>query len=529
VYDIVAHTSDAVLAGGVRRSALICIFSHDDELMMNAKTGNWWKDNGHRARSNNSALLLRNKTTLAEFMKLLPATKQFGEPGFIWADSTETLFNPCVEACLYGYDKQGRSGFQFCNLCEINMKGAATEDEFYSACLAASILGTLQASYTNFGYLGAVTRGIVESEALLGISMTGMMDNPSISYDPRILRNGTRIIKRLNTALADILRINPAARLTCIKPAGTTSCILNTSSGIHPRHSMKYFRRVQTTKNSKALQFYKSVNLPAVKTSVWSTSKTDDVVTFLCQSPPNAIVKSEVKAIELLEKVKLVQENWVLPGSDEKRSLQPYLKHNVSNTINVAPDEWEGVFEYIYKNRKYFTGVSLLSTSGDLDYEQAPFQEIIDHVELPKIYGPAAMFASGLITRVFNVFEGGLYEACSTFLGIGIPLKPLVYDGHDPTNKIADNEILAKKYAWVAMANKFTDNFFRADKTKPATLSDKTKMTHCLKHVDAFHRWCKLERCLKPVDWTEFHETTNNTRPSETEACAGGSCSLKRV
>jgi ribonucleoside-diphosphate reductase alpha chain len=344
VYDIITHTSDAVLAGGIRRSALICIFSHDDKEMMSAKTGSWYIDNPQRGRSNNSALLLRESTSSAQFKKLFDSAKEFGEPGFIWADSTETLFNPCVEACLYGYNSAGESGFQFCNLCEINMKGT-TENEFYEICKAAAILGTFQASYTDFGYLGKVTQEIVEHEALLGISMTGMMDNPNIAFDPKILQNGVAIIKKTNTSLALELGINPSARLTCVKPAGTTSCILETSSGIHPAHAKRYFRRVQSNKEENPLKYFKSINQVAVEESVWSANKTDDVITFLCKTPPGALTKNDVSAVQLLDAVKLVQMNWVLPGSDAKRSYKPFLKHNVSNTITIKPDESNDVFE----------------------------------------------------------------------------------------------------------------------------------------------------------------------------------------
>ena len=527
VYDIIAHMSDAVLAGGVRRSALICIFSHGDDEMMNAKTGSWYIDNPQRGRSNNSALLLRGSTSRAQFKKLFDTAKQFGEPGFIWADSTETLFNPCVEACLYGYNSKGDSGFQFCNLCEINMKNT-TEHEFYKICKAAAILGTFQATYTDFGYLGKVTQEIVEHEALLGISMTGMMDNPEIAFNPHILQNGVAIIKKENYDLALELGINPSARLTCIKPAGTTSCILETSSGIHPAHAKRYFRRVQSNKDENPLKYFKSVNRPAVEESVWSANNTDDVITFLCKTPPGALTKKNVSAIKLLEKVKLVQENWVIPGSDANRSYQPYLRHNVSNTITIKPDEWGDVFEYIYSNRKYFTGVSLLASSGDMDYDQAPFQEVKLGDELYDEYGQASLFASGLIVHAHNAFDGNLYSACSAYLGTGENLDVVNFNGNDPTKVIRKAESLLSKKAWIARADKFTNNFFRSELDKPSTLHDKKRMTYCLKEVDAYHKWCKLIRSYKPTDWNNFYEESDTTKHEGSSACPGGFCEIKR-
>ncbi|GAH08586.1 unnamed protein product, partial [marine sediment metagenome] len=238
-YDIIMHTSDAVLSGGIRRSATLCLFSLEDEEMISAKTGNWYINNPQRARSNNSALLVRNTTPKKKFMDLIDSIQQFGEPGIIFADDTETLYNPCVEISLYGYDEEGRSGIQMCNLSEINMGNVVDEKDFYNRCRAASILGTFQAAYTDFGYLGKITQGIVEKEALIGVSMTGMMDTPKIAFNPDILREGARIVKETNKRIAEIIGINQAARTTCVKPAGSTSCILNTSSGIHPCHAKR--------------------------------------------------------------------------------------------------------------------------------------------------------------------------------------------------------------------------------------------------------------------------------------------------
>jgi ribonucleoside-triphosphate reductase len=232
-YDIIMHTSDAVLSGGIRRSATICLFSPDDHEMATAKTGSWFIDNPQRGRSNNSALLIRNETTKEQFAELMKSVKEFGEPGFVWADSKEVLFNPCCEIGMYAYDENGESGFEFCNLCEINGKKATSEEEFLEMCKAASILGTIQASYDSFDYLSKSSEDIVRREALLGVSMTGMMDNPHITFDPEIQKKGAKLILKVNEDIAKKIGINKCARATCVKPAGCldANTIIRTSGG----------------------------------------------------------------------------------------------------------------------------------------------------------------------------------------------------------------------------------------------------------------------------------------------------------
>jgi len=220
-YDIIMHASDAVLSGGVRRSATICLFSPDDEEMATAKIGNWFIDNPQRGRSNNSAILLRGKTTKEQFEKLMGYVREFGEPGFVWSDSLEILFNPCVEISLYGYDiETGLSGWQCCNLCEINGKKCHTLDDWIIAAKAAAIIGTCQAGYSDLTYLGPVSKKIIEREALLGVSITGVMDNPEILLDPEKQRFVAQLVLDVNEEFAAKIGINPAARATCLKPAG---------------------------------------------------------------------------------------------------------------------------------------------------------------------------------------------------------------------------------------------------------------------------------------------------------------------
>lgn len=517
-YDILMHISDAVLSGGIRRSATLCLFSLDDEEMINAKTGDWYIKNPQRARSNNSALLLRDQIPEEKYMKLIESVKQFGEPGLIFADNTETLYNPCVEISLYGYDKNGNSGIQFCNLSEINMGNVVSDEDFYERCRAASILGTFQAAYTDFGYLGDVTKSIVEREALIGVSMTGMMETPGISFSPEILSKGASIVKATNIHIANIIGINQAARTTCVKPAGSTSCILGTSSGIHPCHATRYFRRVQSNTTEEPLAYFKKFNSQAVEKSVWSSGGTDDVITFLCKSKDDALTKDDVSAIDLLQKVKLVQTYWVTEGRNVHKCVQPWLNHNVSNTITIKPDEWESASKYIYENRSYFAGISMLGDSGDMTYQQAPFQAVFSQDEIASKYGAGSVFASGLIVHALLAFDNNLYSACACLLGYGEKLEMPKLDINNSVS-FTESDKIYKKIRWVAQAKKFSLRHFG---------NDLKKMCDCLKAVDAWKTWCDLKRTYKYVQWEEFLEDNDNTTRKDYVACSGGKCEMIR-
>lgn len=515
-YDIIMHISDAVLSGGIRRSATLCLFSLDDEDMINAKTGDWYIKNAQRARSNNSALLLRDEIQEDKYMKLIESVKQFGEPGLIFSDSKETLYNPCVEISLYGYDKNGTSGIQFCNLSEINMGNVENEKDFYERCKAASTLGTFQAAYTDFNYLGKVTQDIVELEALIGVSMTGMMDTPTISFDSRILAEGARIVKETNRIVAKLIGINQAARTTCVKPAGSTSCILGTSSGIHPCHSTRYFRRVQSNTTEEPLKYFKKTNPQAVNKSVWSSGGTDEVITFLCKSKNGALTRDDVSAIDLLKKVKLVQKYWVTEGRNQDLCIHPWLNHNVSNTITIKECEWDAASKYIYENRKHFAGISMLGATGDMTYQQAPFQAVFTHEEISNKYGAGSVFASGLIIHAHIAFDNNLYNACSCLMGYGEKLENPDFKIDNGVSLI-DSDKMYKKLRWVAQAQKFAFRHFD---------NDVMKMTHCLKAVDAWKTWCDLKRTYKPVEWNKFFEENDNTKQKDYVACSGNSCEI---
>ena len=502
IYDMIMHAADAVISGGVRRSATIALFSPDDKSMATAKTGNWFIENPQRGRSNNSALLIREETSKETFNQLMSWVKDFGEPGFIWAENTEMGFNPCVEIGLYPVDVEtGKPGWQFCNLAEINGKRANTEEKFYAACRAAAIVGTLQAAYTSFPYVGETTENITKREALLGVSITGMMDNPDVLFDPQIQRNGAKIVKDTNLEISSIIGINPAARTTCVKPAGSTSCILGTASGIHPHHAKRYFRRVQANKQENPVQYFKKINPRAVEKSVWDPNGVTEVITFLCEVPSGAKTKNQIDALSLLESVKTTQQNWVRYGANKELCTKPWLSHNVSNTIHVKQDEWELITDYIYNNRKYFAGISLIPNSGDKDYPQAPFCAVPYPIDILREYDAGALFASGIIELALIAFDGDLWAACDCLLGIGEPIEQTSY----------------LKREWVTAAIKFSDSHFDAEVRQ---------MTYCLKDVYNLKMWEKLSKEYKDVDWTDMCEEEDNIDFGQESACAGGACEM---
>lgn len=382
-YDLMMHAADAVIAGGVRRSATICLFSPDDGEMMNAKLGNWFQDNPQRGRSNNSVKLIRNETSKAQFLRIFSKQKEWGEPGFYFANDMSHGCNPCCEIGLNPHlevrEEDGtlsmRSGWQFCNLTEINGAKLLTEEDFRIAVRAATIIGTCQAGYTDFPYLGWTTEQLCRREALLGVSITGMMDSPAITLDPEIQQRMAKYAIEVNQDIAAKLGTEPAARLTCVKPAGSTSLLLGTASGIHPRHARRYFRRVQANKSDPVYRFFQEQNPHMCEESVWSANKTDDVITFCVEASEDAILRNEVSALDLLKHVHSTQQNWVVPGT-ARPELNPGLYHNVSNTITVQEDEWDAVAEYIWENRADFTGISMLHATGDKVYQQAPHEEV---------------------------------------------------------------------------------------------------------------------------------------------------------
>lgn len=556
-YDILMHASDSVLSGGIRRSASIFLFSIDDDEMMKAKTGNWNITNPQRARANNSVLLIRGETSHKDFKKIIKYTKEFGEPGFIWADNREYGINPCAEVGLFAYEtfedengatiyekngfpKIGRSGWEFCNLAEINGAKIKSEEDFAIAAKAAALIGTLQAGYTDIAYLGEVTEKIIRKESLLGVSLTGMMDNPDIIFNEDIQKRMAKIVLDENERIAKKIGINVAARACCLKPSGTASLILSSASGVHPHHAKRYFRRVQNNKQDPVLKFFKKHNPRSVEESVWSEGKTDEIITFCVEVEHGAKTKNQLNAIALLELVKKTQQNWVFTGMRPERCVTKFLRHNVSNTIHILnDDEWDKAADYIYENKEFFTGVSLVSHHCDKDYKQAPNCAVYTEQEILDEYGAGCMMASGLIVDGMYAFENDLWEACSAVLNLGNPLTV------DELRNILINNIGSKKYKklnvsdsdevleawlnetvenlelkrdWIRRARQFAKRYFE---------NNIKKMTYCLKDVNNLKLWHDLHREWEKVDYTQLIEHEDNTKVQETVACAGGACELR--
>jgi ribonucleoside-diphosphate reductase alpha chain len=494
------HAADAVISGGVRRSATICLFSPDDKEMATAKTGNWFTDNPHRGRSNNSALLLRDKTTPEQFAELMQSVKQFGEPGFVWADDEDFIVNPCVEIGMYPVDVEtGKSGWQGCNLSTVNCAKVTTEQDFYDAVKAVTIIGTLQAGFNSFPYLGETSEKIFAREALLGVSGTGWLEKPEICLNPDIQRKAAELAKETNKSIAQKIGINQAARVTCVKPEGTASCILGTASGIHPHHAKRYIRRVQANKAEALYQQFNKVNPRACEESVWSANRTDDVIAFCIEVPDGSKTKNKITAIELLKIVKSTQQNWVLPGTNVELCTKPWLTHNVSNTINVKPDEWNEVEDFIYANREFFCGISLLPVTGDKDYPQAPFTAVYLPTEMISHYGEGVMFVSGLIEVALTLWEDNLWAACDSISGLGSPIKGKA------------------KLDWVERCKRFANKYFEGDIKE---------LTYCMKDVYNFKLWTELKREYKEVDYTVVEEQYDDTQLEQAMACTSGNCEL---
>ena len=502
VYDITMHAADAVLSGGVRRSATICLFSPDDEEMMNAKTGNWFMENPQRGRSNNSAVIVRDKTTAEQFGKIMQSVKQFGEPGFVFVESTEHTTNPCVEIGMFP-QINGMSGWQGCNLTEINGGMCNTEEDFYQACRAASILGTLQAGYTDFKFLSDTSKKIFDREALLGVSITGWMNNPDILFNEKVLEKGAKIVRDINKKVASIIGINPAARTTCVKPSGNASVLLQTASGIHAEHSDMYIRNVQMNKESEITQAIIKTNPYMVEESVWSSGGTDVVVSFPIIPKSGSIIKDDLLGVKHLELVKKAQKHWVNAGTNEELCADKGIRHNVSNTIIV--DDWDEVEKYVFENRHSFAGISFLAMSGDKDYNQAPNTAVMTSKDMVKKYGDASIFASGMVVDALKVFSN-LWDACSTAQGYGL----------DITLESAEN---SARQDWVRRFKNFSENYLKGDVKKAE---------HCLKDAYLLHKWNKIQANLKPMTWqedlTEKKYTDVDTLGAA--ACAGGACEI---
>jgi len=360
VHDIICIISDCVLSGGIRRAALISLFDRNDDEMLKSKSGEWWVKHPYRARANNSAVLPRDKVTKEEFdyiFGILQASGS-GEPGFSWTDNTDWGYNPCHEIAL--------NPNQFCNLTTINQTGIKNKQDFLKRVHSATLLGTLQAAYTDFPYLRPIWKETTEREALLGISFTGIADANGI-VQPEWLQEGAKLALELNEKYARKLGINPAARITTVKPEGTSSCVLGSSSGIHARHSAYYLRRFRINKGDSLDNYLRNTIPDLVEDDIYSN--TGSVVTIPQESPKGAIVRENETAEDLLRRVYEYNVHWVKNGY-----RSGFNHHNVSATISVKDNEWEYVRDSMWKNRDLYSGISLLPYDGGT-YKQAPFED----------------------------------------------------------------------------------------------------------------------------------------------------------
>jgi len=395
----------------------------------------------------------------------------------------------CVEIGMYPVLSENGthiSGIQGCNLTEQNAAMINSVEDFILSCRCAAILGTLQAGYTNFPYLGEVSEKIFKREALLGCSITGWMDKPDILFDKDTLRMGADVIKSVNDEVASLIGINPAARRTCVKPSGNASTLLKTSSGIHPQHSRRYLRMAQLNKELEVSQLILDKNPYMVEDSESSANRTDFSIAFPVIVDDNAIIKDDLSAIDFLEKVKFVQQTWVEYGTSPERCIDPNLRHNVSNTITVGEnDSWKEIGEYLFENKDLFSGVALMGGYGDKDFYQAPFTKVLTEEEILKEYGTAGFFASGLIVDTHKGFDN-LWQAFNV-VQFGSS------EGGEKHDLQAD---------WVRRFKKFANNYFDGDLQKTA---------YCMKDVYLLHRWTKIQQNLVNIDYANELKTKKYT------------------
>lgn len=358
-HDIMCHIADAVLAGGIRRAAMIAGFSFDDKEMIFCKSGNWWELNPQRGRANNSAVIIKSKIKKKEFKEFWKHVEDSGagEPGVFFSNDRDGNWfsNPCCEVSL--------RPFQFCNLTTINASNIESQEDLNSRARAAAFIGTLQASYTNFHYLRDIWQETTEKEALLGVSMTGIGSGEVLKYN---LKEAAKVSNDTNELLAEKLGIRKAARVTVIKPEGTASLVLGTSSGVHGWWDPYYIRTLRVGKNEAIYSYLKKTNSRLLEDELFRPDSIA-VLSIPQKAPEGAIYRNE-SPIETLDRVKKFNLEWIREGHRDGVNY-----NNVSCTINIKEDEWEKVGEWMWDNRDYYTGIAVLPYDGGT-YKQAPFQ-----------------------------------------------------------------------------------------------------------------------------------------------------------
>lgn len=540
--------ADSVVTGGVRRSAMIALFDADDNEMATCKTGSWMNEKKELCRSNNSAVILPN-TPKELFDKIFKSTKAYGEPGFVFLDDPDYAVNPCGEVTTLPmfFDQETaewKSGWGFCNLAEINGGKVKTVKDFHEACEAAAVICTLQAGYTNFKVLSRWSQKIAERDALIGVGITGLCENPDILFDPDVQREGAEIVVATNKKVAKLIGINPAARCTVVKPSGNSSQLLGTLSGITPGHARHYIRHVQAADTEQALQAWEETNPECVEPSAWAPDR-EKVLAFPVTLPKNALLRENLSAVEFLKLVLLTKNNWIEYGTNfdhPQTQYNPKLRMNVSNTCTVKEHEWDEVREFLWEHKTEFGGVSLLSYYGDLDYPQAPYTEVLDEHQLAERYGAGAILSSGLVVDSKDVFKD-VWEACNAAMGLAPKLLELTdkeisefivkhikngkflmeIDGvcFSDVNCVVDHlrHKVEARWDWIRRFNSFADKYMGGDRQLTA---------YCLKHVNAYHKWQHICRFQK-VDYSNivWEQPLKEAGSEIATACSGGSCTLE--
>lgn len=523
VGDIICHSSNAVLSGGVRRAALDFIVDPNDMEMIMSKTGNWYSENKQRERTNNSVILLRSEVTKEQFEEIVAINEGQSDIGFAFANSWFDMFNPCFEISklpiLYDGDlskihyddleqftlvNELLFGVQGCNLNEIVAEKCTTKEKFLRYCRDAAILGTLQAGYTSFPYLGEISEKIFEKEALLGISVIGWMNNPKL-FNKEWLQEGAKVVVDTNKEMAGIVHINPAARTTTVKPGGNSSVVAQTVGGMSCEEAEKYMRVMQISKENTVAQWM-AENMPfMIEESVHNDAKTDYAIYVPITTPKNAILKKDMLGVKHLELIKLVQENWVIPGTNPELCGYKGINHNVSCTVVFDNDKKE-MTEYIWENKDSFTAVSFLQNNGSRGWNQAPLTELRTLEDIVQDYGTGALFAAGLIVDGLHYFGENLWLACDSVERKDIPVTG------------TREQVLLKKY-WLSRAKKFAKNYFKGDLNR---------MVLCLKDVHILHKWETITKQFKEVDLSKILTAPEYKDVSDfaSMACAGGACSL---
>jgi ribonucleoside-triphosphate reductase (thioredoxin) len=358
VHDMVCHIADAVLAGGIRRAALISLFSADDHDMISCKSGSWWETNPQRGRANNSAALVRHKITKEFFLDLWKRVEASGagEPGIYFTNDKDWGTNPCCEIALRPN--------QFCNLCEVNVSDIESQEDLNNRVKAAAFIGTLQAGYTDFHYLRDIWKRTTEKDALIGVSMTGIGSGVVLGYN---MKEAAKLVKEENARVAELIGVNKSARTTTVKPAGTTSLTLGTSSGIHAWHNDYYIRRVRVGKNEAIYQYLAMYHPELVEDEFFRPHDTA-VISVPQKAPEGAILRTE-SPFQLLDRVKKITQEWVRPGHRTGSN-----SHNVSATISLKTEDWELAGDWMWENRDFYNGLSVLPYDGG-SYIQAPFED----------------------------------------------------------------------------------------------------------------------------------------------------------